>query len=160
MTIETIPFLVILPDEEDKETKGIFSPDAEIGLENISIDRLKENLGNICQGLSTVLSDIKKVGGFKLTEVTIGVEVTAEGGGMGKCDWFDDRLLVSPLIVDCEDFFEYTAIGEILPSPELLKHPAATETIERLRLNIPKLQATRTGAIDRGASHFLFDRER
>jgi uncharacterized protein (TIGR02646 family) len=27
--------------------------------------------------------------------------------GMGKGDWFDDRLLVSPLIVDCENFFEY-----------------------------------------------------
>jgi hypothetical protein len=80
MATETIPFLVILPDEEDKETKGVFFPDAEIGLENISVDRLKENLGNICQGLSTVLSDIKKVGNFKLTEVTIGVEVTAEGG--------------------------------------------------------------------------------
>jgi uncharacterized protein (TIGR02646 family) len=68
--------------------------------------------------------------------------------GMGKGDWFDDRLLVSPLIADCEDFFEYTAIGEILPSRKLLKNPAAAETIERLRLNIPKLQATRTGAID------------
>jgi uncharacterized protein (TIGR02646 family) len=68
--------------------------------------------------------------------------------GMGKGDWFDDQLLVSPLIADCEDFFEYTEIGEILPSRELLKHPAATETIEKLRLNVPKLQATRTGAID------------
>jgi hypothetical protein len=80
MAIETIPFLVVLPDEEDKETKGVFSPNAEIGLENISVDRLKKNLGSICQGLSTVLSDIKKVGNFKLTEVTIGVEVSAEGG--------------------------------------------------------------------------------
>jgi uncharacterized protein (TIGR02646 family) len=68
--------------------------------------------------------------------------------GMGKGDWFHTELLVSPLIADCEDFFEYPVDGQILPSRELEKSAAATETIDRLCLNIPKLQATRTGAID------------
>ncbi|GCA84187.1 hypothetical protein MiHa_02158 [Microcystis aeruginosa NIES-2522] len=77
---QTIPFLVSLPDESGQDTKGIFSADAEIRLQEIPIDRLKENLNNICQGLTTALSDIKKVGNFKLKEVTVGVEVNAEGG--------------------------------------------------------------------------------
>jgi uncharacterized protein (TIGR02646 family) len=68
--------------------------------------------------------------------------------GMGKGDWFHPELLVSPLIADCEDFFEYTVDGQILPSKKLAKVEAATQTIDNLRLNIPKLQATRTGAID------------
>ncbi len=67
---------------------------------------------------------------------------------MGKGDWFDAELLVSPLIADCEDFFEYTAIGEILPSRVSEKAERGEKTIEKLRLNIPKLQAARTGTID------------
>jgi uncharacterized protein (TIGR02646 family) len=68
--------------------------------------------------------------------------------GMGKGDWFDDKLLVSPLIADCGEFFEYTVDGQILPTREPEKAERATETIERLSLNIPKLQATRAGAIE------------
>jgi uncharacterized protein (TIGR02646 family) len=68
--------------------------------------------------------------------------------GMGKGDWFDVELLVSPLIPDCEDFFEYTLDGQILHTRQPDKLPAATETIERLNLNIPKLRAARTGAIE------------
>jgi uncharacterized protein (TIGR02646 family) len=68
--------------------------------------------------------------------------------GMGKSDWFDERLLVSPLIPNCGDFFEYTDIGEILPTRSAEKVPAAIETIEKLKLNIPKLQAGRAGVID------------
>ena len=59
-----------------------------------------------------------------------------------------DELLVSPLIDDCADFFEYTDIGEILPTRSLGKAAAAIETIEKLSLNIPKLQAGRAGVID------------
>jgi uncharacterized protein (TIGR02646 family) len=68
--------------------------------------------------------------------------------GKSKDHWFDDRLLVSPLIADCEDFFEYTAIGEILPSRVTEKAERGEKTIEKLRLNIPKLQAVRASTID------------
>jgi hypothetical protein len=44
--------------------------------------------------------------------------------------------------------FEYTVDGQILPTRDPEKAAAATETIDRLCLNIPKLQALRTGAID------------
>jgi uncharacterized protein (TIGR02646 family) len=68
--------------------------------------------------------------------------------GMGKGDWFDNELLVSPLISDCEGFFEYTVDGQILPTRNPEKAAAATETIDKLSLNINKLKATRAGAID------------
>jgi uncharacterized protein (TIGR02646 family) len=67
--------------------------------------------------------------------------------GMGKGDWFDNDLLVSPLIIDCSDFFEYTLDGQILPTHQIDKTQAATETIDRLSLNISKLRAARTGSI-------------
>ncbi len=67
--------------------------------------------------------------------------------GMGKDDWFDEKLMVSPLLPDCEDFFEYSIGGEILSTCEVKKTAAAKKTIERLKLNIPKLQATRAAAI-------------
>ena len=77
--METIPVLVSLPDE-DEEVKGIFSPDADVVLRDIPTEKLRENLNNLCQGVGTLLGDIKKVGGFRLKEITIQVEVSAEGG--------------------------------------------------------------------------------
>ncbi|MBD2093006.1 hypothetical protein H6F67_24470 [Microcoleus sp. FACHB-1515] len=77
--METIPFLVSLP-EEDEETKGIFSTETEIVVRDLPTDRLRENLNRVCQGVASMLDDVRKVGNFKLKEVTIQVEVTAEGG--------------------------------------------------------------------------------
>ncbi len=69
--------------------------------------------------------------------------------GFAKENWYDLELLVSPLIADCEEFFQYTNDGQISPADrESEKGKAATETIEKLRLNIPKLQAVRAGTID------------
>jgi uncharacterized protein (TIGR02646 family) len=70
--------------------------------------------------------------------------------GFAKDHWFDAELLVSPLIADCEDFFKYTQDGQILPAtnPESEKGKAATETIDKLCLNIDKLKAVRAGTID------------
>ncbi|QKQ74899.1 hypothetical protein [Nostoc sp. TCL240-02] len=77
--METIPILVSLPDK-DEEVKGIFSLDAEVILRDIPTELLRDNLNKLCQGVATLLNDIKKVGGFRLKEVTIQVEVNAEGG--------------------------------------------------------------------------------
>jgi hypothetical protein len=41
---------------------------------------LKENLQYVSNALMTVLADIRKIGQFKLQQVEIQVEVTAEGG--------------------------------------------------------------------------------
>jgi uncharacterized protein (TIGR02646 family) len=67
--------------------------------------------------------------------------------GMAKDAWFDEDLLVSPLSADCEDFFEYSLAGEILPTKDVNRGKAAQTTIDRLQLNIPKLQAMRQAEI-------------
>jgi len=77
--METIPFLVSLPDE-DEQVKGIFSPETDIVVRDLPTERLRENLNKVCLGIASMLDDVKKVGDFKLKEVTIQVEVTAEGG--------------------------------------------------------------------------------
>jgi uncharacterized protein (TIGR02646 family) len=65
-----------------------------------------------------------------------------------KDNWYDKKLLVSPLIANCGEFFKYSAAGEILPTEETSKKVAAETTIEKLALNIPKLQRMRKAAID------------
>ncbi|MEH2241351.1 retron system putative HNH endonuclease [Nostoc sp.] len=68
--------------------------------------------------------------------------------GHKKNNWYEEDLLVSPLISNCADFFKYPASGEILPTDDLDKNLAAKETIEKLALNISKLQDMRRLAID------------
>ncbi|WP_225896262.1 hypothetical protein [Amazonocrinis nigriterrae] len=56
--------------------------------------------------------------------------------------------MVSPLEINCVDFFKYLASGEIQPTDEPDKKAAAETTIEKLALNIDKLQNMRRVAID------------
>ena len=63
-----------------------------------------------------------------------------------KDNWFDNQLLVSPLDLDCEGYFAYTADGKIQPAEK--SDDAARMTIEKLGLNIPKLIALREKAIE------------
>jgi len=63
-----------------------------------------------------------------------------------KGDWFDNRLLVSPLDLDCEGHFAYTADGKIQPATK--SDDAARMTIVKLGLNINKLCALRKKAIE------------
>jgi hypothetical protein len=78
--METIPFLVTLPEEDEQEVKGIFSSDTPIVVRDLPTEKLRENLNKVCQGVATMLKDVKQVGGFQLKQVTIQVEVSAEGG--------------------------------------------------------------------------------
>src|SRR5262245_35629818 len=79
--METIPFLVSVPEDDDrKDTKGIFSSETVINVCQVPVDALQQNLSKVSEAVLTVLKDIKKVGQFRLTEVTLQVEVTAEGG--------------------------------------------------------------------------------
>jgi uncharacterized protein (TIGR02646 family) len=66
--------------------------------------------------------------------------------GVLKDDWFDNRMLISPLTPDCETRFAYTGRGRIKPAQET--DEAAIETIARLGLDIPKLNAMRANAIE------------
>lgn len=77
--METIPILVSVQDE-DEEVKGLFSPDADIVLQEIPIDKLKENMLMVCNQVAATVGHIKQIGQFKLKEVSIQVEISAEGG--------------------------------------------------------------------------------
>ena len=65
--------------------------------------------------------------------------------GILKGKWFDNNLLISPLDNGCEGRFIYTGDGEIRPATE--SDVAATKTIEKLGLSIPKLNDMRKNAI-------------
>jgi uncharacterized protein (TIGR02646 family) len=67
--------------------------------------------------------------------------------GMAKDAWFDEDLMVSPLSEDCEEFFEYSLAGEILPTKNANRARSAQETIDRLQLNIRNLRDLREAAI-------------
>lgn len=68
--------------------------------------------------------------------------------GYKKEDWYDENLIVSPLDANCVDYFRYSASGEILPTDASDKQAAAKTTIEKLGLDIDKLRAMRSAAID------------
>ncbi len=66
--------------------------------------------------------------------------------GISKDNWFDENLLISPLDSNCEGRFAYTGDGKIQPADEF--DAAAIKTIEKLGLDINKLNALREKAID------------
>ena len=74
-----------------------------------------------------------------------------------KDDWYDAALLISPLDSDCESRFAFMGNGAIKPS--LLTDTAATESINHLGLNIPKLNALRASAIEPFLEEILNEEE-
>ncbi len=76
---------------------------------------------------------------------------------MGKDDWYDVALFISPLDPTCEDKFSYTFDGQILPTD--VTDQAAVATIERCKLDIPKLKALREGVLDTFTDDSLSDAE-
>jgi uncharacterized protein (TIGR02646 family) len=74
-----------------------------------------------------------------------------------KGNWFDNKLLVSPLDPSCEGRFSYTADGIIRPADE--SDDAAKTTIEKLGLDILKLNDLRKKAIEPFLDETLEDQE-
>jgi uncharacterized protein (TIGR02646 family) len=68
--------------------------------------------------------------------------------GHKKGKWYEAHLMVSPLDANCANFFRYAGSGEILPTDEPDKQAVAITTIEKLGLDIDKLRAMRSAAID------------
>lgn len=77
--IKELPFIVEMPEEE-LQKKGIFSRDEKTGRKNISVEKLKVDLLSIKEGLPELFQDMKKVGEFSLKQISVGIEVSAEGG--------------------------------------------------------------------------------
>ena len=65
--------------------------------------------------------------------------------GKLKGNWYDENLLVSPLEPRCEQRFAFLANGEIRAASN--EDGGASETIDRLGLGKPKLNALRRSAI-------------
>jgi uncharacterized protein (TIGR02646 family) len=63
------------------------------------------------------------------------------------CKRGNKPLSVSPLQVDCAEFFRYTGSGEIRPAEDPDKQQAASETIQTLNLKHENLTAMRESAI-------------
>lgn len=63
-----------------------------------------------------------------------------------KDNWCDDHLIISPFDSGCEGRFSFTADGKIGPADET--DQAAKETIKRLGLDIPKVNALRKQVIE------------
>ncbi|MEB3193446.1 MAG: retron system putative HNH endonuclease [Snowella sp.] len=68
--------------------------------------------------------------------------------GSLKDNWYDEKLMVSPLEENCAEYFSYTVLGEILPSENKKKNESAKTTIEKLGLDIRKLRSERRAAIE------------
>ncbi len=68
--------------------------------------------------------------------------------GKIKDKWYDDNLMISPLDVNCAEFFRYTDDGQILATNNSEKQLAAETTIDKLALNIDKLKNLRAKSIE------------
>ena len=78
MKSRKLPFIVEVPDLG--ETKGLGRSNLSVEHQQLPIEILQTNLQQACEGLSDAFSGLKQVGDFKLKQVTIGIEVSAEGG--------------------------------------------------------------------------------
>jgi hypothetical protein len=67
---ESLVFIVDVP------TKG----GPGVGIAEIPVKQLRASLNAATAGLADVLRDLWKVGEFQLNEITIGLEISAEGG--------------------------------------------------------------------------------
>ncbi|HEU4964091.1 MAG TPA: retron system putative HNH endonuclease [Bacilli bacterium] len=70
--------------------------------------------------------------------------------GHNKDDFYHEKWFVSPLDLECGEYFKYTMSGEILPACEFGSEgwQKATTTIEKLNLNASRLKRLRKVAID------------
>jgi hypothetical protein len=87
-----LPVIVSVSPGGEANTKGLLdrlsaAVDA-VALRPIPVEKIAANLKQFCSAMNAVLLDVKSVGGFRLSEITLQVEITAEGGialvGTGK----------------------------------------------------------------------------
>ncbi|MBI1925885.1 hypothetical protein HYR99_16745 [Candidatus Poribacteria bacterium] len=76
--MSTIPIRLEESTESQSGTLGVLTPGSVI--KHVSADKIRESLVEFSGQISQVLQDIKAVGDFKLKEVQLSVEITAEGG--------------------------------------------------------------------------------
>lgn len=69
--------------EEETKSEGHLGggkKESKIGPKEIKADVLKENMSKLYGQVSEIMKDMKSVGDFKLQQVQLAVEISAEGG--------------------------------------------------------------------------------
>jgi hypothetical protein len=69
---------VIVAPTAQPGTLGILEPESLVA--EIDTDRLRQALSGLSAQIGEVLQDIRAVGDFRLTQVQVAVEISAEGG--------------------------------------------------------------------------------
>ena len=70
------------PAAEEEATLGPREVFARAGrfVQHVPVDQLQQSLKDLTGTLAAILADLKAVGDFELSEVQVGVELTAQGG--------------------------------------------------------------------------------
>lgn len=76
--MSTIPVIVDSGGDTQPGTLGVLTSGARI--KEIDTELLQQSLARLSEQIATLLQDVKHVGAFRLKEVQLQVEVTAEGG--------------------------------------------------------------------------------
>jgi hypothetical protein len=76
---DTIPVVVGQTEESAPQTLGLGDV-IEKQIAEIDADTLRKSLTGLSSQLGTLFQDIKNVGGFKLSQVQVSLEISAEGG--------------------------------------------------------------------------------
>ncbi|MBN1174179.1 MAG: hypothetical protein JXA67_18555 [Micromonosporaceae bacterium] len=80
-TVETLPFLVTVEDDDD-ETMGLFRHgDREVALRDIPVAALRASVRRTLAGLRSIFDDVTdETGRLRLREAQFNFEVSAKGG--------------------------------------------------------------------------------
>ena len=77
--MNTLPIIIEDAEPVSETLDGsILSPEERI--KNIDADKIRASISDLSEKISQILGDIKSVGDFKLKQVQLGVEISAEGG--------------------------------------------------------------------------------
>lgn len=79
--MQTIPFRVEAEPGEDHDAKGgIFSEESGSKIIEVSVDALRASLQSISESFLEAVANIGAVGQYRLKEVSVKLEIGAEGG--------------------------------------------------------------------------------
>lgn len=78
--MSTIPILFPESSESPSDTLGVLTPDPDVMIKEIDVEKIKESLKNLTGKLTGIFEDVKTVGQFNLNTVQLAVQISAEGG--------------------------------------------------------------------------------
>ncbi len=76
--MDTIPIICEGVGDNNSGNLGLLTPKTVI--KQVDAGKISQSMVSLTDKISTILEDIKSVGNFKLKNVTLSVEINAEGG--------------------------------------------------------------------------------